>query len=156
MKNESNWEALAGSLGQLEPTRPGRPKIMAGRLEGIREALLKARAKGVSFRALSRLFRENGKPVSDFTLRRYVGEWTGEGRKRRKRKVRSSQVKTAPVATQEPTPEARKLPPRLAHRLKFNEEKKQASEPLPSWKKPLSPEERKLPPRLGRKNPLMD
>lgn len=133
MKNEINMEALAGGLEKLQPRAR---KRKAEQLERIREALLKARAKGVSFRALSRFFRENEVVVSEKTLRRYVREWTGAGETRRVHRVR------------------RKRKPIL---LPVEKVSSSLPTPRPSWKKSIPPEElnRKSAPRLARKNPLM-
>lgn len=113
----------------LKKLCPERRKSMANVLDKIRDSLLEARKKGISFRRLAEYLREQKIPVSEFTLRRYLG---GTSRRRVRRKA-SPPSQPGPVA---------ETPPKFT------------TPAIPSWKKPLPPGEpvRKLPPRLLQRN----
>jgi hypothetical protein len=128
MKSEPLPDFKAVSEGLLKLV-PKRRKSIADTLDKIRDQLIEARLKGASYRTLARFLGENGIQVSDFTVRSYLNAQGGGGRRRRKKAPTRTRPPTiTDTAGASPRPswkkpsqpeEARKLPPRLAHRRKY-------------------------------------
>ncbi len=125
MKPKPNWteiesrldfESVSQKLLNLSAAgKLKRRKSASGLLDKIKDALLKARADGVSFATLAAYLTENGLPVSEPTLRQYLHAH-GADKRRSRRKARvalkpetQQQPKPQPEPQPEPKPETKSI-----------------------------------------------
>jgi hypothetical protein len=116
MKAKPNWGEIEARLDFESVSRKllnlsaggalKRRKSASDLLDKVKEALLKARADGVSFAALAAFLTESGMPVSEPTLRHYL-RGQGAGKKTRRKSAVAAKPKTQSVAEPEPKPETR-------------------------------------------------
>lgn len=106
MKPKPNWNEIEGridfgrvneKLSEYAASGAGRRKRSDDLLDKVKEALLKARSDGVSYRALAAFLNDNGLPVSEPTLRQYLRAQSVGKTLRIKKSKRQS-----PSKTQEP------------------------------------------------------
>ncbi len=105
MKVKPNWNELEARLdfasldqklrnliasGQLKRT-----KTASDLLDKVKDALIQARAKGVSIATLAAFLKENGLPVSEPTLRHYL---RAQGVKKRMRRTKPHSQSAKPLA----------------------------------------------------------
>ncbi len=98
MKAKPNWNELEARLDFTNIDQKLRNLIADGKLkrkksasdllDKVKDALIQARANGVSFAALAAFLKENGLPVSEPTLRHYLRA-QGVNRRMRRRKTNS-------------------------------------------------------------------
>ena len=125
MKEKPNWteiesrldfESVSQKLLNLSAAgKLKRRKCASDLLDKVKDALLKARADGVSFAALAAFLTENGLPVSEPTLRQYLhAQGADKRRSRRKTAVAlkpntQQQPKPQPEPQPEPRPETKSV-----------------------------------------------
>jgi hypothetical protein len=121
---------------------PRRRSNMSDILDKIRDSLIEARRRGVSYTALAEFLSSQNIPVTDFTLRRYLSAYVGKTRPTRcSKKDRSTLPKEDVTQTKVQTYQGK--------------ESISQSASEPAWKKPLSEadqSQRRLPPRLRNRN----
>jgi len=115
MKEKPNWTEIESRLDfesvsqkLLDLSAAGklkRRKSASDLLDKVKDALLKARADGVSFATLATYLTENGLPVSEPTLRQYL-HTQGADKKRSRRKAAAA-LKPNTQQQPEPQPEPR-------------------------------------------------
>ena len=126
MKPKPNWteiesrldfESVSQKLLNLSAAgKLKRRKSASDLLDKVKDALLKARADGVSFATLAAYLTENGLPVSEPTIRQYLhAQEADKRRSRRKAAVAlkpetQHQPKPQPEPQPEPRPEAKPVP----------------------------------------------
>ncbi len=109
MKAKPNWNELEARLDFTNIEQKLRNLIADGKLkrkksasdllDKVKDALIHARAKGVSIAALAAFLKENGLPVSEPTLRHYLRA-QGVNRRMRRTKPHSQSAKPlAPVSS---------------------------------------------------------
>ena len=125
MKEKPNWteietrldfESVSQKLLNLSAAgKLKRRKCASDLLDKVKDALLKARADGVSFATLAAFLTENGLPVSEPTLRQYLhAQGADKRRSRRKTAVAlkpntQQQPKPQPEPQPEPKPETKSV-----------------------------------------------
>jgi hypothetical protein len=125
MKEKPNWteiesrldfESVSQKLLNLSAAgKLKRRKSASDLLDKVKDALLKARADGVSFATLAAYLTENGLPVSEPTLRQYLhAQGVDKRRSRRKTAVAlkpntQQQPKPQPEPQPEPRPETKSV-----------------------------------------------
>jgi hypothetical protein len=85
----------------IETGKLPRRKRMADLLDKVKDALLRARAAGASFAALAATLKDQGLPVTEPTLRKYLNDQTHSNRTRKRKSTIGSneavvKAKTAP------------------------------------------------------------
>jgi hypothetical protein len=82
MKPKPDWSAIetridfnsvSQKLAQFTTSGAGRRKTASVLLDKVKDALIQARSNGASYRALAAFLNESGLPVSEPTLRQYLG-----------------------------------------------------------------------------------
>ena len=116
MKEKPNWteiesrldfESVSQKLLNLSAAgKLKRRKCASDLLDKVKDALLKARADGVSFAALAAFLTENGLPVSEPTLRQYLHAQGADKRRSR----RKTAVALKPNTQQQPKPQPEPKP----------------------------------------------
>ena len=122
MKEKPNWTEIESRLDfksvsqkLLNLSAAGklkRRKSASDLLDKVKDALLKARADGVSFATLAAYLTENGLPVSEPTIRQYLhAQGADKRRSRRKAAVAlKPETQQQPKPQPEPRPEAKPVP----------------------------------------------
>jgi len=81
MKQKPNWneiesridfDAVSNKLTEFSASGAGRRKTVADLLHKVKDAILKARSEGASYRALTAFLNNSGLPISEPTLRQYL------------------------------------------------------------------------------------
>jgi hypothetical protein len=116
MKEKPNWteietrldfESVSQKLLNLSAAgKLKRRKSASDLLDKVKDALLKARADGVSFATLAAYLTENGLPVSEPTIRQYLHA-QGADKRRPRRKIA---VALKPDTQQQPKPQPEPQP----------------------------------------------
>lgn len=93
----------------IETGKLPRRKRMADLLDKVKDALLRARAAGASFAALAATLKDQGLPVTEPTLRKYLNEQTHSNRTRKRKSTTDSNEAVVKAKTAPGTPPLRKI-----------------------------------------------